>query len=321
MIGAHRPDTVTRPERAGRSRYKAVLRAAGRSACGWRHSSADGARSRTWRMCHTWTRRHGLVHRIAHTAQQFAARHIAPFQPRAWRHCTTRRSCRPRRGGGGHSACKARRRGVHKSAACFCLSRSCGTTSDLCRRRAFQRPWLSCNGRVRPCVDSLRRNRTGGGRARVSPYRTSGTALVRGARRSAAGSAAGSARAPSRGPYCASCLRPCASRRGCVWPCAVSLRTAHTGGDREQEAPYRTSDINSGRGARRYDAGSLRGRAHARSRDSYRPLAFSLPGLKSRRRTPGRRRADGRPERTLFSAACVPQKEMLRDHPRFVCRP
>ena len=50
-------------------------------------------------------------------------------------------------------------------------------------------------------------------------------------------------------------------------------------------------------------------------------IVLSLPGLKSRRRTPGRRRAGGRPERTLFSAACARQTCPWRARPNTGFRP
>ena len=51
---------------------------------------------------------------------------------------------------------------------------------------------------------------------------------------------------------------------------------------RARVEPFHTWDKGPGRGAWRYDAGSIRGYACARFRDSCRPLVFSLPRLKSR---------------------------------------
>ena len=189
-----------------------------------------------------------------------------------------RRSCRPRRGAGGRNACKARRRGVHGSAAYFSPAQSCGIASDLCRRRVCRRPWLSSNVHARPCAVYRRKIHKARDRAGVLPYRTWDIGPGRGARRSAAGSVSDCVCAPSRGLCTASAPRLCASRPARVRPCDASPRRAHTGCDRARVAPSHISDINSGRGTRRYDAGSLRVRAQARCQDSCMPSSSPCRG-------------------------------------------
>ena len=263
------------------SRCNTCVRADGRSACGWRHFSVDSARPRTSRIGRSASRRRPAL-RSGRRGLRPAACHIARGRPRGGYHCKARRSCCPRRGAGGRNVCIARHRGEYGSAPCFSYARSCGTAPGLCPRRACRRLCPLRNGHAQPCASSHRMGRTGGGRAGVSPYRTSGRGLVRSARRSAAGSVATCACAASRDPCASSCRRLVVSRREFARPFDASLRMARIEYGPARAKQSHTWDKGPGRGARRYGAGSIRGCVLGRFRDSHRPLAFSLSGLKSR---------------------------------------
>ena len=263
------------------SRCNTCVRAAGRSACGWRHFSVDGARPRTSRIGHSASRRRPAL-RSGRRGHWPAACHIARGQPRGGYHCKARRSYCPRRGADGRNACKARHRGVYGSAPCFSSAQSCGTASGLFLRRAYRQPCPLRNGHAQPCASLHRMDCTGGGRAGVSPYRTSGTGLGPSARQSAAGSVAVCVCAPSLDSFASSCRRLFVSHRVFARPYDASRRMARIEYCPALAKPAHISDKGPGRGVRRYDAESIRGCADAPFRGSCRPLEFSLSGLKSR---------------------------------------
>ena len=299
------------------SRCNTCVPSAGHRAGGRRHFSVDSARPRTSRIGRSASRRRPAL-RSGRRGLRPAACHIARGQPRGGYHCKAHRSCCPRRGAGGRNACKVRHPCVHESAPCFSSARSCGTSSGPCPRRDSPRPCPLRNAHAQPCGALHRMDCTGGGRAGVSPYRTSGTGLGLRARRSAVGSVAACVRAPSRDPCTSSCRRLFVSRRVFARPFDASLRSARIKGGRSRAKPVHTANTSPGPSARRYDAGSIRGCVLDRSRDSHRPLAFSLSGLKSMRRTCGRWDALGA---TRLSVACVPRRERLRKFPNIGFRP
>ncbi len=262
------------------NRCNTCVRAAGRSACGWLHFSVDSARPRTSRIGRSASRPRLVLHN-GRRGLRPAACHIARGQSRDGYRCKARRSCCPRQGAGGRNACKARNRGVYGSAPCFSSAQSCGIDLDPCPRKVYRRLCPPRSGLARPCASSHRRDRTACDRAGVLPSRTWDTGLLHSARRSAAGSVAVRVCAPSRDPYTSSCRRLFVSRRVFGRPFDASRHTPRIEYGPARAKPH-TSDKGPGRGAGRYDAGSIRDYADARSQDSHRPLAFSLSGLNSR---------------------------------------
>ena len=138
---------------------------------------------RSWRTVRNARCRLGRVHRICHTRQLHAARHIVPAPSHASSRGRVRTPCRLQRAGACCNACTGQPPSVPGCTACSCHSRSCGTVRHLCRRKAYRRPLPSHGVLAPPCAASRRRDGTRCDRALASPCRTSGTYRGRSARR------------------------------------------------------------------------------------------------------------------------------------------